>query len=192
MRTAFFALTILLTTGCSALSAAAPPPSSTPAATATATAASAAYTLGPGDKLRITVFGEQNLSGDYQVSGAGNVSMPLIGDVRAAGMSAPAFTEAVRAKLADGYLRDPKVSMEVLSYRPYYMLGEIGRPAEYTYTNDLTVMNAIATAGGFSYRADRKWVFIRHQGANKEVRVRLTATTLVEPGDTLRIRERLF
>ena len=190
MRTALLALTILFTTGCSALSAAAPPPpASAPAA---ATAASASYVLGPGDKIRITVFGEQNLSGEYQVSGAGNVSMPLIGDVRAAGLSAPAFIEAVRTKLSDGYLRDPKVSMEVLSYRPYYMLGEISRPAEYTYTNDLTVMNAIATAGGFSYRADRKWVFIRHQGANKEVRVRLTATTLVEPGDTLRIRERLF
>jgi protein involved in polysaccharide export with SLBB domain len=175
----------------SACGAAAPPPT-TPVAAPAAQSASAAYVLGPGDKVRLIVFGEQNLSGEYTVAGSGVVALPLIGEVKAAGLTVPALTEAIRTRLADGYLRDPQVAMEVMGYRPYYLFGEVSRPSQYPYTNDLTVLNAVAAAGGFTYRADQKWVFIRHQGSTKEERVRLTGLTLVAPGDTLRFRARLF
>jgi protein involved in polysaccharide export with SLBB domain len=150
------------------------------------------YRLGAGDKVRVTVYGEPNLTGEYYVSTRGTLSVPLIGDVSAAGQTVPQIAEAVRAKLADGYIRDPKVAAEVLTYRPYYILGEVNKPGEYPYTSDLTVMNAVATAGGFTYRAQTKKVLIRHAQSGKEIEAPLTATTTVEAGDTVRIKERFF
>jgi polysaccharide export outer membrane protein len=150
------------------------------------------YRLGAGDKVRITVYGEPNLTGEYYVSTRGTLSVPLIGDVPATGQTVPQIAETVRAKLADGYIRDPKVAAEVLTYRPYYILGEVNKPGEYPYTSDLTVMNAVATAGGFTYRAQTKKVLIRHAQSDKEIETTLTATTPVEAGDTVRIKERFF
>lgn len=150
------------------------------------------YRLGAGDKVRITVYGEPNLTGEYYVSSGGILAVPLIGDVRAAGQTVPQIADAVRAKLADGYIRDPKVAAEVLTYRPYYILGEVNKPGEYPYTSDLTVLNAVATAGGFTYRAQKKVVLIRHAQSDKEIEAPLTATTPVEAGDTVRIKERFF
>ena len=150
------------------------------------------YRLGAGDKVRVTVYGEPNLTGEYYVSTRGTLSVPLIGDVAAAGQTVPQIAEAVRTKLADGYIRDPKVAAEVLTYRPYYILGEVNKPGEYPYTSDLTVMNAVATAGGFTYRAQTKKVLIRHAQSGKEIEAPLTATTPVEAGDTVRIKERFF
>lgn len=190
MRRTSLALSLLACALTASACGASPPPSTTPAPVVRS--ASAAYTLGPGDKVRLIVFGEQNLSGEYSVAGSGVLALPLIGEVRAAGLTVPALTEAIRTRLADGYIRNPQVAMEVLGYRPFYLYGEVNRPAQYPYTADLTVLNAVASAGGFSYRADQKWVFVRHQGSTKEERVRLTGATLVAPGDTLRFRARLF
>ncbi len=102
------------------------------------------------------------------------------------------FQEALRTKLADGYLRDPRVSAEVENYRPFYILGEVQKPGEYPFTSGLTVLNAVATAGGFTYRANTKIITIRHSGAAKELPIRLTATSEVGPGDTILIKERFF
>lgn len=97
-----------------------------------------------------------------------------------------------RPALKDGYLRDPRVSAEVLNFRPFYILGEVQEPGEYPFTNNLTVLNAVATAGGFTYRAAKDRVYIKRNGADTEQREPLTATTRVWPGDTIRIGERLF
>ena len=150
------------------------------------------YRLGTDDKLRIIVFGETGLSGEFVISDTGEVAFPLIGNVHAAGLTVQQFEDALRAKLADGYLKDPRVSAEVENYRPFYILGEVQKPGEYPYTSGLTVMNAVATAGGFSYRANTKTITIRHAGADKELPVRLTAATSVDPGDTIVIKERFF
>ena len=150
------------------------------------------YRLGPGDKVRVIVFGEQQLTGEFIVSGGGTISFPLVGAVKAQGVTVPEFQEALRSKLADGYLRDPKVSAEVLAYRPFYILGEVQKPGEYPYTNGLTVLNAVATAGGFTYRANSKQVVVRRAGASAEVSVPLTADAAVAPGDTIRVKERFF
>jgi len=152
----------------------------------------AAYQLGNGDELRLSVFGEPSLSGDFVVDGSGNVSLPLIGTVNVDGLTVEEFQAKVDRRLRDGYLNDPQVSAEVTSYRPYYILGEVNQPGEYPYTSGLTVLNAVATAQGFTYRANEKAVFIRTAGSQKERKVRLTSTTQVKPGDTIRIGERIF
>jgi polysaccharide export outer membrane protein len=150
------------------------------------------YRLGPNDKLRVITFGEESLTGEFFISGSGRVSLPLIGEIEAAGLTAAEFQQHVEAALKDGYLKDPKVSVEVISYRPYYILGEVGRPGEYPYTNGLTVLNAVATANGFTYRANTHKVFVRHAGESKEQPYTLESNTPVKPGDTVRILERYF
>jgi polysaccharide export outer membrane protein len=150
------------------------------------------YQLGTGDKLRITVFGEAALTGEFSVGDRGTVSFPLVGEVQAAKRSVAEFKSSLTAALKDGYLLDPRVAVEVLTYRPYYVLGEVGKPGEYPYTSGLTVLNAVAAASGFTYRANTKRVFIKHAGAAAEEKLPLTATQMVAPGDTIRIGERYF
>ncbi len=150
------------------------------------------YRMGVGDQVRIIVFKEDTLSGQFAVNAKGKIAYPLIGDVDAAGLTTSALAGTIQAKLSDGYLRDPKVSAEVLTYRPYFILGEIKTPAQYPYVNGMTVTNAIATAGGYTPRADRKKVFIRRSGEAQEQRFLLTPDLRVFPGDTIRLGERLF
>lgn len=150
------------------------------------------YRLGAADELKINVFGEDDLSGNYIVSGEGYISLPLVGEVKAGGMTIREFQRETERKLADGYLREPRVTAEVLNFRPYYILGEVGRPGEYPFTNRLTVLNAIATAEGFTYRANKKVVMLKGVNDSEELRVELTPTTRVMPGDTIRVLERLF
>jgi polysaccharide export outer membrane protein len=150
------------------------------------------YRLGSGDKLRIIVFNEADLSGEFLVDGSGMVSMPLIGEVAAMGLTVREFQRSVETSLKDGYLNDPKVSAEVLNFRPYYILGEVNRPGTYPFSDNLTVLNAVATAEGFTYRANQRVVFIRRANDTQERQVPLTSTTRVSPGDTIRIAERIF
>ncbi|WP_297507244.1 polysaccharide biosynthesis/export family protein [uncultured Caulobacter sp.] len=157
-----------------------------------AAAQSMDYLLGPGDKVRVTVFGEQSLSGEFYVTGSGLMSLPLIGEIKAGGMTVGQFQVAVQKALKDGYLKDPRVSAEVLTFRPFYILGEVEKPGTYPYTSGLTVLNAVATAGGFTYRADKKNVYIKHNGETTESKGELTPSTAVAPGDTIRIGERFF
>ena len=150
------------------------------------------YRLGPADKVRVTVFGEEALTGEFLVSGNGKVSLPLIGETQAAGMTISQFQEEIALALRQGFITEPRVNAEVLNYRPFYILGEVKTPGTYPYTNDLTALNAVATAGGFTYRADIRRVFIKKGDAPGEEEFALTTSTRVEPGDTIRIRERLF
>lgn len=184
-RRGFFRTLALI--GAVALSACATPASAQPEHTG----AAAEYRLGPGDQLRITVFNEQDLSGQYQVGSQGMISYPLIGDVHAAGLTIPEFTVALQTALQE-YIRAPNVSVEVANYRPFFILGEVQRPGTYPYSANLTVYNAVATAGGFTYRANRGRVFIRHANEAEERAYRIDSTTPVLPGDTVRIGERLF
>ncbi len=152
----------------------------------------AEYRLGSGDQLRVIVFGEEDLSGEFVVDGGGQVSFPLVGEVSAQGKTVREFQRAVVDKLKDGYLTDPRVSAEVLNFRPFYILGEVEAPGEYPYLSGLTVMNAVATAEGFTYRADTRKVYIKRAGEVGEHAYMLTTETPVQPGDTIRIGERFF
>lgn len=150
------------------------------------------YILGAGDKIRVIVFGEPSLSGEFEVSGSGMIAFPLVGQLTALGISTSEFQARVAAALRDGYIKDPRVSVEVLNYRPFYILGEVTKPGEYPYTNGLTVMKAVATANGFTYRADTRKVFIKRANEDIERQISLDAGTMVLPGDTIRVKERYF
>jgi protein involved in polysaccharide export with SLBB domain len=151
------------------------------------------YRLGAGDKVKISVYGEEALSGEFSIpGGSGTISFPLIGDVKASGLTASELRMAIEGALKPDYLKDPHVSIEILTYRPFYILGEVTRPGEYHYSSGLTILNAVATANGFTYRADTHYVYIKRAGSIQELKVRLDAKIVVEPGDTVRIGERFF
>jgi polysaccharide export outer membrane protein len=175
-------------------SAAAPPAdsSSQPTVGEPAVIQDAGYVLGSGDKIRVITFGEDSLTGEFFVGSQGQVSLPLIGDIKAGGLTIAQFTEQVTKALANGFLKEPRVSVEVLDYRPFYILGEVNKPGEYPYINGLTVMNAVATAGGFTYRANTRTVFIKGGAGSMERKIHLLSNTPVHPGDTIRIGERFF
>jgi polysaccharide export outer membrane protein len=151
-----------------------------------------AYTLGNGDQLRITVFGQPDLSGQFEVDGTGSISMPLIGQVEALGLTTPQLENRIVEMLEGDYVLNPRVSAEVINYRPYYILGEVNRPGEYPYTSGLTVVNAVAAAGGWTYRAKKNIVYIKSVGSPEEPARELTTSTMVQPGDTIRIKDRVF
>lgn len=150
------------------------------------------YRLGIADRLRILVYNEPQISAEYVVNEKGYVSIALIGEIRAAGLTLSEFQESLRQKLADGYLQDPRVSAEITQYRPYYVLGEVARPGEFAYKGDLTVMNAVAIAGGFTYRANKSVVFVKHTDWEEEQKLKLTPGLRVYPGDIIRVGERFF
>lgn len=152
-----------------------------------------AYRLGPGDQLRITVYGETELTGQYVVSSQGAIAFPLLREVEAQGRTLEDLSNHLTTRLRDeGFMRNPSVAVEVANYRPFFILGEVRTPGTYPFSANLTVVNAVATAQGFTYRADRRRVFIMHAGETAEREYRLTTTTPVRPGDTVRIGERLF
>jgi polysaccharide export outer membrane protein len=152
----------------------------------------AAYILAPGDKVKILVYDEDDLSGEYVVSPSGIVSLPLVGDVHAGGLSISAFQSSVQNALQPKYLKDAKVSVQLLSLRPFYILGEVSKPGQYPYVSGLTVLDAVATAGGFTYRANTHRVFIKHANDSSEQKYPLTSATAISVGDTIRIEERHF
>tara|TARA_A100001391_G_scaffold188957_2_gene159977 strand:+ start:54099 stop:54671 length:573 start_codon:yes stop_codon:yes gene_type:complete len=152
------------------------------------------YAIAPADRLSITVFGEDALTKEYVVTSTGDISFPLLGDIPASGKSASELAQILTTELANGYLNDPRVNVEVLNYRPFYVLGEVGNSGEFTYKPELTAMQAIAVAGGFTYRADRSRVFIRRSGDDREYTYDLDSGRVVyiQPGDTIRVGERYF
>jgi Periplasmic protein involved in polysaccharide export len=154
----------------------------------------AGYRVGAGDKLRITVFNEPTLTGEYNVASNGAVAFPLIGVVQAGNRSIDDVTHEITGRLSGAYVNDPRVSVEVLNYRPFYILGEVNKPGEYPYASGMTVEQAIAKAGGFTYRANEKAAFLRRQTATGEssVLLRGAAPVAVLPGDTIRVGERYF
>lgn len=152
-----------------------------------------AYRVGSDDELRIIVYGEDELSARYTVSGNGMISMPLIGDVRVSGLTPNQIEAKIVAALSEGYLIDPSVSIEISQYRPFYILGEVRAPGNYAYVNNMSVLNAVAMAGGFTYRADRKYVEILKTGDDHSKMVKdHPVKGSVQPGDIILVKERFF
>jgi len=151
------------------------------------------YKLGPGDKLRVTVFNEEQLSGEFLVANNGAAAIPLVGEIKAGGLTPSEFRVAVEQQLmSSGMVKQPKVSVDVTAYRPFYILGEVTHPGQYPYSIGLTVTKAVATAGGFTYRANNRVIYVTREGATSEVPVSVTAASSIGPGDTIRIAERSF
>ena len=153
----------------------------------------AEYRLGANDRLRITVFGQPTLTGEYTLDGNGTLAFPLIGEVKASGMTTNELQRAIATKLEPDYLVNPSISAEVLSRRPFYVIGEVQKPGNYPYVTDMTALNAVAIAGGFTYRAKTTQFYLKRLDQDgKMVRIVARPDTLVRPGDTLEVRERYF
>jgi protein involved in polysaccharide export with SLBB domain len=149
------------------------------------------YRLGPEDKVKVTVFGETDLSGEFLVDSSGVLSAPFIGQISVKGLTLREFEKAYAAKLRDAQiLRDPRVSAEVVSFRPIYVLGEVKKPGQYAFVSGMTVQKAVALAEGYTYRASESTVEITRSG--KKFKVDVTPMTKVFPGDEIRILERFF
>ena len=154
--------------------------------------ASRDYQLGPGDLLRIVVFGHEDLSGEFEVKGTGHVSLPLIREVKAAGLTLRQFEQAVIDSLKPDFLLNPRVSVDVLNYRPFYIIGEVKRPGSYPYVNGMTVVNAIALAGGYTYRAQENEVLITRERDAGRKQEPADHQTVVLPGDVIEVPERFW
>lgn len=151
------------------------------------------YRLGSGDRVRITVFGQPELTGEYAIDGGGQMSYPLIGQIRAGGLTAAELEKDLIGKLSPGYLKDPSVSVEVLTYRPFYIVGEVRTPGSYPFVNGMTVLNAVALAGGFTYRArESSFYLTRTDESGSKSKLNATPETAILPGDIITVRERYF
>ena len=150
------------------------------------------YRIGPGDRLRIAIYGEDRLTGEFTVTAQGAIAFPLLGEVPAQGQTVGEFTAALRQRLVSQYMRNPQVSVDMVNFRPVYILGEVTRPGEFAYGDRMSVYALVAKAGGFTYRANQSYVLIRSESETAERAIRLSSATAVEPGDTIRIPERSF
>ena len=149
--------------------------------------------LGPNDRLRVTVFGQPTLTGEYTLDGNGVLAFPLIGNVPANGVTTNQLEQAIAAKLKPDYMVNPNVSAEIVTRRPFYVIGEVQKPGNYPYVSDITAVNAIAMAGGFTRRARKNDFYIRRLDKDgKPVRIEANAGTVLQAGDTLEVRERVF
>jgi len=150
------------------------------------------YRLGSGDKIRVTVFGEADLSGTFVVDGKGVVAMPLIGEVTLGGLALREGERLIVEKLREGFLKQPQVGIEVLNFRPFYILGEVKKPGSYPFVDGMTVLNAVALAGGFTYRANKDVIVITRATNPEKSEQEIEPTAQVFPGDMIRIKERFF
>jgi protein involved in polysaccharide export with SLBB domain len=159
---------------------------------ARAQAATTTPRLQAGEKIRINVFGEASLSGDYEIDQSGFVSLPLAGTIKAAGFTQPELEQELARKFRSEYLRNPKVTVTLVSLRPFYIVGEVEKPGEYAYKSGLNVLTALALAGGTTYRGSKSSVYIQRVGESGMREYPLSSSVMILPGDLIRVPERYF
>ncbi len=164
-------------------------PLQTPSPDAVATSE---YTLGAGDRVAVTVFRHADLSGEFDVDGAGRITLPLIGQVYVLGYTARQVEAAIAGALQPDYLKNPNVSVQVLTYRPFYIIGEVKEPGSYPYVAGMTVVQAVALAGGYTYRAKENEVLIQRATDPRREKRTASQTDPVRPGDIIEVPERFF
>lgn len=151
------------------------------------------YQLGVDDQIRVITYGEDQLSEDFRIDDSGNIAVPLLGVVHAAGLSTHDLGDQIAEGLqAKKLLRNPSVSVEVTAYRPIFVLGEVAKPGQYPYQPDMTMLTAIASAGGFTYRAFESYTYVIRQDAGQTTEGRLSPQNYVKPGDVIKVYERNF
>ncbi len=152
-----------------------------------------AYRLGVSDQVRVLTFGEESLSDIFRVNDAGNVALPLLGPVRARGLTTDELSQSIAGELnRRGYIRDPSVSVEIVEYRPVFVLGEVNRPGQYAFQPGMTVLSVAAVAGGFTYRAVQDQAAVVRLVQGQPVEGKATPLTILRPGDVVTIYERRF
>lgn len=152
----------------------------------------AEYRLGAGDRLQVTVFGQPDLSGTFEIGGEGTVALPLLGAVPAGGRTLRELSEDIRVRLDKDYVVNPRVNIEVTNYRPFYILGQVTRPGSYPYVAGLDVRQAIAIAGGYTRRANTSRVIVTRETGGERSEITLSPDDPILPGDTLDVPRRLF
>jgi polysaccharide export outer membrane protein len=151
------------------------------------------YRLGSGDTIRLIVFGEDPISGQYRVNDVGTIALPLVGTVRAAGLTTDQLQTALAGELARrNLLRAPSVSVEVVTFRPIFVLGEVAKPGQYAYQPGMSVLTAVALAGGFTYSANKDRAVVQRNEGDRTVEGFASRRDRVHPGDIITIRERYF
>lgn len=152
-----------------------------------------AYLLEPGNRVRLIVFGESNLSGDFTVDPVGNIALPLIGNVPASGITAKVLAKRIEDALKkDSYMQDPRVAVEVQTFRPFYVLGEVRQPGEFPYMTGMTVLSAVAKAGGYDYRAREGEVVLVRVIDGQQKEYKAIERTPILPGDIVKVLQRRF
>lgn len=149
----------------------------------------AGYRLGSGDEVKVTVFNHTDLSGQFTVNGEGMISLPLVGDIKAGGMTPDEVEVGIKEALEPEYLKNASVNVDVLNYRPFYILGEVNKPGSYPYVAGMRVVNAVALSGGYTVRASQGKIFIERAGQKK---VPADPQSAVLPGDIVHVPERFF
>jgi len=153
----------------------------------------ATYTLGVGDVVRVITVGGDDLTGDFRVNDSGDMAMPLLGTVHAAGLTTKQLEQAIAKGLQDKKLfRDPSVAVEVVSYRPIFILGEVAKPGQYPYQPGMTLLTAVSIGGGFTYRAVTDYASVVRSDGDHAVEGRIGRQSFIEPGDVITIYERVF
>lgn len=151
------------------------------------------YQLEPGNRVRVTVFNEPSLSGDFTLDPIGNINMPLVGNVPSAGLTGKQLASRVEEYLSrNRFVQTPNVSVEVQTFRPFYVMGEVRQPGEFQYNSGMTVLSAIARAGGYDYRARIEEVVLVRMIDGKQVEYRANERTPILPGDIIKVLERRF
>ena len=151
------------------------------------------YRLDSGDQLRVTVFGQEEMTGEYVVDGSGFISLPLLAQVKARGLTAEELEQEISQRLrSQSLLISPSVNVQILTYRPFFILGQVAAPGQYAYVDGMTVLTAVAMAGGFTTRADTDDFTIVRKVGNKVIEGRAQRNTLVKPGDVVSVPERIF
>ncbi len=159
---------------------------------ASAKGADQPYRLGSGDKLRINIYEQDKLSGEYTVDDGGRVTIPLLPPIKASGLSASELEKAVAAALRKTLIRDPNVTVQVVTFRPFFILGEVKQPGKYAFVPGMSVETAVAIAGGFTYRAKTSSVEITRPSLDGPHKLKVSADAEVRPGDTIKVTGRLF
>jgi len=150
------------------------------------------YVLGPGDRLRIKVYNDADLTGEYEVNSAGFVSVPLVGQLKASGLTTHQLEQTIAARMKGSIARDPKLNVEIAAYAPFYIYGEVKKAGMYPFQPGLTVADAIATAGGLTYRANENTIYVQRAGSRSQQAVTLDVPAQIYPGDNIRVSERMF
>lgn len=150
------------------------------------------YQLASGDKLKVNVFGQQNLSNSYAIEPDGSIAMPLVGRLKVAGQTSDQVRTGIESRLKNGYLRDPNVSVEIESYRPFFILGEVTQAGQYPYVAGMTAQNAVAIANGFSPRAQQNKIELTRRIGDRVYKADVPLTYPIRPGDTITVQERWF
>ena len=151
-----------------------------------------AYRLGAGDKLRVTIYNEEDLSGEFEINDQGAIALPLIGQIGINGKTTREAETLIAEKYAASYLVNPRVGVEVLNYRPFFIIGEVKNPGGYPYVSGMTILNAIALAGGYTPRGDSNDILIKRASDSAAPEQRVSENAPVLPGDIIRVKERFF